>query len=302
MGKGAGTEEMEWKDVSGQNHHAKVYGTPELVWDDTFPDGVNRKAVHFKPSDSIDFPDQTKLSYDYSVFAVAGYKKRQDAGQVFKLIGEDEKIITRGYDISGQDIGLSQLDLPYSYTIDCDLQLDSRVNSGAESAASVVFVLAQKGVIAAPGRNESKAPAVLFHPKNDTLIVIDGDHVDAEADCSMMNFPLDTETHLEIQIRLEKMIVKVDGTVVCNVDREDRSQSKGLLEQNAAGRFLIDAQLNLGGGHHSYQTRAAATGKIRNFQITSHASVGTWGRIFQASDNDWYVVVYCIIVTDRLVH
>ena len=75
--KETGAKSMPWKDVSGQNNHATVYGLPKLVWDDTFPDGVKRKAVHFGPDDSIAFPDQSELGYDYSVFAVAGYKKRQ---------------------------------------------------------------------------------------------------------------------------------------------------------------------------------------------------------------------------------
>ena len=299
MGKGAGTDKMEWKDVSGQNHHATVYGSPKLVWDTTFPDGVSRKAVHFAPSDSIDFPVQSNLGFDYSVFAVAGYRQGQDPGKVFKLIGDTKTKITKGRVIDAGDVGISQLDLPYSYTIHCDLTLNS---AGSDSQQpEVVFVLSQKGLIAKAGHEEGKAPAVLFDPKDDTLIVIDGDQGgdqggdQDEADCSMKNFPVGKESHLEIQIRLEKMVVKVNGAQICNVKRDDRSQSKDTLEQNAHGRFLTDAQLNLGGGLESYVGRAAANGDIRNFEITSEASVGAWGRIFQASDKDWCVCV-CVCV------
>ena len=311
MANKTGAESMEWKDVSGQNHHATVYGTPSLVWDKTFPDGVARKSVHFKAKaakdkavDGIDFPDQSELGIDYSVFAVAGYRKRENKGRVFTYVGDVKRKIQRRQflkptvKVDEETTKTVAAELPYSFTVHFDLTARSHVDKKTDfdgvptGRPAVVFIFGQKDRIAHASYHRGRAPAVFLKPKNDTLIVMDGDREKKHAGCSIVNFPMNKETHVEIRIELKKFLVKVDGTVVCSAQRQDRSQAKDLLTQNPKGIFLKDAQLLLGGGHNSYSSvtnHPTADASIRNFKVISNADVGTWQRVLQANDKDWCV-------------
>ena len=315
-----GAPSMEWKDVSGQNHHATVYGTPTLVWDDTFPDRVPRKAVHFKAKaakdkavDGIDFPDQSELKIDYSVFAVAGYRKREDKGKVFHYVGDVARRIQRRQFVRPRlsaDNGakLVTAELPYSFTVHFDLTARSHVDQKTDidgvpnGRPAVVFIFGQKDRLAHASYHVGRAPAVFLKPKNDTLIIMDGDRDKKHAGCSILNFPMNKETHVEIRIELKKFLVKIDGKVACSAQRQDRSQAKDLLTQNAKGIFLKDAQLLLGGGHNSYSsssTHPTADGSIRNFKVVSNGDVGTWQRVLQASDKDWCVQIGLCVFSVR---
>lgn len=304
MGGEKGATEMEWKDVSGQNHHATIYGTPELVFDDTFADGVKRKAVHFKGDpaegkalDSIIFPIQSELGYDYSVFAVAGYRNKETSrkGKVVKYIGKEMKKIKRNEWISTDE----KVYLPYDFTINFDLtahsHVDKKFNKKTQLPSgrpAVVFVFGQKASLANHRDLKGRVPAVLFLPLNDTLIVVDGDKGNTEAGCKIKNFPMKEEVHVQIKIEARMFTVKVNGQTACASVRVDRSQKDG-LDQNAEGLFLSDAILHLGGGHGVYGNRFSwptADAEVRNFEVISNAEVGVWRRVFQAKKGDWCVL------------
>ena len=285
-----GAKSMPWKDVSGQNNHATVYGLPKLVWDDTFPDGVKRKAVHFGPYDSMAFPDQSELGYDYSVFAVAGYRKRQDAGMVFEYIGSKKEHLQRHKGRTsargGKSTPLGGREMPYSFTLHFDLtansHLDKRVHEETRlpiGPPALLFAFGEKSYVGSSNLR-GRVPAMYLKPLNDTLIIIDGDRHNSNAGCSIVNFPMKKQVHFEIQIQLKGFVVKLDGETVCHADRHDRSQTRDLLTQNAKGIFLHSPTLLLGGKADAF---------LSNFKVTANADVGTFRRIFQAEDQNWYV-------------
>ena len=249
MGGSNGAERMHWKDVSGQNHHASVYGTPTLVWDDSFSDGVPRKAVHFKAKaapgkgvDSIDFPDQSELNHDYSVFAVAGYRKRQEGGKRYQYVGNKLKI-TRNKWLQAWKLNGQTAELPYSFTIKFDVTVNAHVDKRIDKKTklpigrpAVIFVFGQKTEIG-QSTLRGRVPAVLIRPLNNTLIVIDGNRHNKHAGCWSLNFPMRKTTQVEIKIHQRLFVVKVNGVTKCTDVRDDRAQGTDRLDQNAKGRL-----------------------------------------------------------------